>query len=186
MRYSACTPDELRWFVRDRRLTIGSPGRMASQPSHEDYTDALLRADAHPLMPFKFFSLPAELRNRVYELLLDNGSLFTAHPIILRTCRQVCCEASSICYSTNTFTVSKAPSHVQVSGRRIGHHSLLHGAAGFAFEVARSVAEGSALENRVYSGVAIEAFGWYHLHWIPFVRTNILGERQAPARSCSP
>lgn len=59
-----------------------------------------------PVPPCRFLGLPAELRNRIYGLLLDTGDLDTAFPVILQSCKQIYSEASGILYGCNTFKIT--------------------------------------------------------------------------------
>lgn len=71
---------------------------------------------AQPKARPDFFSLPQEVRNRIYENLLSSkrqiipycrpAAQSTLTPSILRTCRQVGSEASTALYTKNTFLIS--------------------------------------------------------------------------------
>ena len=81
-----------------------------------------MACNAHPPAkpPFPFLSLPSELRNNIYRLLLTSSSpeiasspnilltrtsnaLLNIHPALLLTCRQINAEATSILYAENRF-----------------------------------------------------------------------------------
>ncbi|EME42320.1 hypothetical protein DOTSEDRAFT_36216 [Dothistroma septosporum NZE10] len=123
MMYSRCTDDELRQFVKDRRLAVKIARPDSATPNREDYIEALKRADNHLTKPFSFFEIPAELRNRVYELLVDDESLASAYPRLLGSSGQIYDEASNMLYSSNAVTMKIGSSIVHVNGRRVRNHS---------------------------------------------------------------
>lgn len=87
-----------------------------------------------PVKPTGFFSLPAELRNEIYDLILQqpNNAMiqikstgFTAPGLtLLRTCKQIYHEATPIFYTTNRFRVqiSKYNSDTALKFTKLTHH----------------------------------------------------------------
>ena len=114
MNYDHYELDDLKRFVSGRRLEVDMMGRPSTRRS---YTRALRKADRRQ-KTFRFFDLPAELRNVIYaELLIlrpssrnqDRGYCW---PNLLASCHQIFQEASGILYTDNpvqiTFSLSVA------------------------------------------------------------------------------
>lgn len=84
--------------------------------------DALLDANFR----VRFFDLPGELRNAIYEYLLtspkDDEGVITCYPQILATCEQVNEEATSILYGENKIEIRLAPDGVFANGIRCGEY----------------------------------------------------------------
>lgn len=96
--YKRCRTAELERFVRQRRLQV----ELRRGQERGCYMRALLDADQEAT--FRFFDLPPELRNRVYETLLalqDTDHGWKCWPEILATCRQAHREGHSILYEDN-------------------------------------------------------------------------------------
>jgi len=73
----------------------------------------------HPPPPCRLLSLPPELRKRIYDQTLINPTseelILTPHattPPLLRTCRQIRAEGTSIYFSKNLFLVANGESVV--------------------------------------------------------------------------
>lgn len=65
-------------------------------------------------------NLPPELRNRVYDLLINTGRLTKIHPNILAVNRQIHQEASPILYGNQQFEIHIHIDGVLVHGLRLG------------------------------------------------------------------
>lgn len=73
--------------------------------------------------PFRFFALPPELRNLVYEnLLLFEGNSLKCQPQILATCKRVHSEATNILYGMNTITINIYQDRVEAHGIKCGSY----------------------------------------------------------------
>lgn len=81
------------------------------------------RVEALRSFPFRFLDLAPELRNMVYEELLtiDEGSL-TCHPQILRTCKEIQGEATSILYAANPFYIEVSEKGILANDIRCGRY----------------------------------------------------------------
>ncbi|KAF2174033.1 hypothetical protein M409DRAFT_16308 [Zasmidium cellare ATCC 36951] len=119
LRYKDCTNDELRQFVRQRR------GNLRRESNRKYCIKTLKQLDRE--VTFRFFDMAPELRNRVYELLLNHNneqtmiSRFTgdqgisnytppqaskAYPALLRVSHKVYNEACGILYDQSALSIN--------------------------------------------------------------------------------
>ncbi|KAM3419807.1 hypothetical protein BST61_g3138 [Cercospora zeina] len=116
MRYNRCKKVELVKFAADRGVQVNSKGQ--NGPTRNEHIAALVKADKNPT--FRFSDLPPELRNVIYADLLTLKSSFSCFPQILRTCRQINQEATSLLYGLNYVDIVIRSSGVHAHGQRCG------------------------------------------------------------------
>lgn len=111
--YDACTTQELQKFARARRLP-GSWKRSLLERR-------LKAADGEATFP-RFLDLPAELRNRVYQMYVAEfpveGLRTPAQPPITRCCRLLRQEALPVFYGSCTFVLNFAHHEVVPTWQR--------------------------------------------------------------------
>lgn len=112
LKYSDCSIQELKRFARHRYIAIPPVPYQYNLLFH--YADTMRKADQHAT--FRFFDLPAELRNVVYLELLTlrppNTADHVKHaggfcwPAILASCRLASVEACDVVFAENTIEIA--------------------------------------------------------------------------------
>lgn len=129
--YKTCSRAELESLALQRGLAVRVRGkRRRKEPTKKDYCAALKEADKNPSIPEsfpRFLDLLPEIRNQVYDLLLNTGDLSSCHPQITAASKQTHIEASGLIYARNQFEIKISNQWIEVQGTRCkeGHPDLL-------------------------------------------------------------
>jgi hypothetical protein len=114
LNYQRCSREERIRFVRDR-----CPGEDVSEDRNNFYYLRQLK-DLDKDITFRFLDLPPELRDIVYDLLVNDGDI--VHHQILRTSKEVQSEAGNILFRDRTFRTAVRLEYASLSfeGLRTG------------------------------------------------------------------
>jgi hypothetical protein len=118
--YKRSKKTDLVTFTTNRGIPVQSTAKSSNEPLRKDYLRALKEADAD--RTFDFLGLPPELRNRIYRELLVLRDSFTCQPQIVRVCKQINGEASSILYGDNLIEVKVFNDGVFAHGKKCGNY----------------------------------------------------------------
>lgn len=153
--YDTCSDEELRKFIKARRIILKSP----TTANHRTYVNALRAADAAPAFAL-FTRLPAELRMRVYELYMEEFAHLElrtpVEPPLTRASRLLRTESLSIFYSMSTFRINVTRSSfsrqcLEIVPRDKDYLKTLTGSKIGAMRAVSLDIDGYTLEYRAYS-----------------------------------